>query len=110
MASEGNPFDIEYRTEKEGLPLPIKLAITFLIPIIIAAIVCGIWKSQMKTAILARAAKEYITQEGLVLVKRQDSFLYRTQTRRKIEKETSSSSRGGTTVNKSGTSGRSGKF
>jgi hypothetical protein len=40
------------------------------------------------------------------LANQQDHFLYHTETRRKIEKESS----GGTTKDKSGTSGRSGKF
>ncbi|MGB4312230.1 MAG: TPM domain-containing protein [Natronincolaceae bacterium] len=106
MARDGSPFDKDTDPGYGKLALPFKLGIVFLLPAIIAAIITGIWKSQMKTAVLATTAGNYITADGLRLANQQDHFLYHTETRRKIEKESS----GGTTKDKSGTSGRSGKF
>ncbi|HZK57625.1 MAG TPA: TPM domain-containing protein [Clostridia bacterium] len=106
MARGGSPFDRNTDPDYGKLAPPFKLGIVFLLPMIIAAIITGIWKSQMKTAVLARTAGSYITADGLKLTNQQDHFLYHTETRRKIEKKSS----GGTTKDKSGTSGRSGKF
>ena len=61
----------------------------------------------MKTAVLARGARNYIPQNGFSLAVQEDRFLYRTETRQKIEKPSSSE---GTTTRSSGSSGRSGKF
>ncbi len=106
MARAGTPFDISTDPDHGKLALPIKLGITFLLPVIIAFVVCQYWKSKMKTAVLARTAGDYITAEGLKLTNQQDLFLYRTETRRRIESKSS----GGTTKDRSGSSGRSGKF
>ena len=78
-----------------------------LLPLLIAFIVCGVWKRQMKTAVAARAAAEYISEGGFQLTNQADMFLYRTEDRRKIETKSSS---GGTTRDSGGYSGRSGKF
>ncbi len=109
VAANSEPFDIQNDPNRGKLPLAVKLGITFIIPILIAAAFCEIWRSQMKSAVLARAASNYITADGLSLTNRQDHFLYRTETRRRIESQSSGSS-GGTTIDSSGTSGRSGKF
>lgn len=108
-AEDGKAFDIQTDPNRGRLPLPVKLGITFGIPILIATVMCEIWRSQMKSAVLARAASNYINAEGLILTNRQDYFLYRTETRRRIERQSPGSS-GGTTTDSSGTSGRSGKF
>ena len=118
MAYSGEPFDIQIYSdysdydEPVGLGTPIKLAITIIVPILIAFIVCSIWKHQMKTAVIARDAGNYIPKNGFALTRQQDDFLYRTETRRKIEQpsDNSSDGSGGTTVRSSGSSGRSGKF
>lgn len=106
MARAGSPFDINTDPDYGKKSLPIKLAVTFLVPALIAFAICQFWRSKMKTAVLARTASNYITQDGLVLTNRQDRFLYRTETRRTIEKKKS----GGTTTDDKGGSGRSGKF
>ena len=69
----------------------IKLAVVVLVPIVIAAIVCSIWKSQMKTAVIAKTASNYIPPGGFKLTNKADTFLYRTQTRTKIQTSSSSS-------------------
>jgi len=100
MARDGTPFD-------QDNSFWIKLAVTVLLPLIAAFIVCEMWKRQMKTAVAARVANYYIPSGGFRLTNQADTFLYKTQTRTKIQK---SSSSGGTTTNSRGFSGRSGKF
>jgi len=56
MASEGAPFDKDNDPEIAGRRLAIKLAVTIIVPMLIAFIVCGVWKGQMKTAKLAKVA------------------------------------------------------
>jgi uncharacterized protein len=105
MARDGNPFDVDY---SESVFL-IKLAAVILLPLLIAFIFCTRWKNQMKSAVAARTACNYIPAGGFNLTGQADTFLYRTQSRTKIERQ-SSSSRGGTTTDSRGYSGRSGKF
>ncbi len=107
MARSGSPFDKSTDPDYGKIGTPIKLGITFGLPLLIAFLVCGMWKRQMKTAVLARDASNYIPQNGFALAAQEDRFLYLTETRRKIEKSLST---GGTTVKSSGSSGRSGKF
>ena len=83
--------------------LGLKLAAVVLIPVFIALIVCSIWKRQMKTAVIARTADNYIPAGGFNLTGQTDLFLYRATTRRKIETKSSSSSGG----SRSSSSGRS---
>ncbi len=78
------------------------------LPLAVAFIICQIWKGQMKTARLATTADSYIPEGGFELTVKEDTFLYRTVTRRKIERESSSS--GSRHSSSSGSSGRSGKF
>lgn len=115
-ADEGKPFDnyTAYNSEafemSADTSLLIRLAVVILLPLLIAGVICLSWKSQMKTAVAARAADNYIPQDGFILTKQEDSFIYRTQRRRTINQNTSGSSGGGTTVRSGGSSGRSGKF
>lgn len=108
MARDGTPFDRNTDPDAPGMPILMKLAIIILLPALIALLVCSMWKSQMKTAKKAKTASNYIPQGGFRLTGKTDMFLYRTQTRRKVE--SSSSSGGGTTVNSRGFSSKSGKF
>ena len=107
MARAGTPFDTDTDPENARITFFVKLAAVILLPLLIAFIVCGIWKRQMKTAVAARAAAEYISEGGFQLTNQADMFLYRTEDRRKIETKSSS---GGTTRDSGGYSGRSGKF
>jgi len=105
LARAGTPFD----KDTSGTTLLVKLAVTILVPLLIALIVCSMWKKQMKTAVMARAAANYIPAGGFNLTNHTDIFLYRTQTRTKVQ-TSSSSGRGGTTTNSKGYSSKSGKF
>jgi len=107
MARNGTPFDRHTDPNATDTSFMIKLAATILIPLLIALIVCSVWKSQMKTAVPARTACNYIPAGGFQLTDQADTFLYQTVQRIKIER---SSSSGGTTTDSRGFSGRSGKF
>jgi len=104
MARDGTPFD----RDSSG-SLVVKLAITILVPLLVALIICSMWKKQMKTAVAARAAANYIPPGGFNITGQKDMFMYKTTDRKKIETQQSKSG-GGTTVDSKGFSGRSGKF
>ncbi|HZJ83599.1 MAG TPA: TPM domain-containing protein [Clostridia bacterium] len=111
MAKQGRPFDMDtdeiLAQENAKSSFWIKLAITILVPLLIAAVVCFIFLGQMKTAVPQRAADEYIAHEGLNLTRQVDAFLYSTETRRRIEEKSSS---GGASVGSDGFSSSKGKF
>ena len=107
MARDGTPFDIGTDPAAQRTSNLIKIAVVIIVPLIIALIICSVWKSKMKTARVATTACDYIPPGGFQLTGYADTFLYQTRTRVKIQ---SSSSSGGTTTNSSGFSGRSGKF
>ena len=109
MAEDGAPFDRDNDNEYDGTYLVIKIVVLVALPLIIALIVCSVWKSQMKTAKKAQTADNYIPENGFNLTVKEDRFLYRTTVRRKVEKS-SSSSGGGARSGGGGSSGRSGKF
>lgn len=103
MARDGAPFDRDTDPAARTTDFLIKLAVTIIIPILIALVICSIWKRQMKTAVLAKTADNYIPPGGFNLTRQSDDFLYRTTTRRKIQSSSSGSSFGGSR-------GRGGKF
>jgi uncharacterized membrane protein YgcG len=86
-----------------GFWLVLKLAVVILIPIFTARFICSRWKSQMKTAVIARIADNYIPKDGFKLTGKEDTFLYRTTSRTRIERSSSSSS-GGSSSSSSGSS------
>lgn len=102
-AQMGEPFDVD-GDKSPVLGVVIAAAVSSLI----AFIVCSIFKAQMQTAKKQTYATNYITAEGLSLTNRSDLFTHTTRTRRYIEPKSSSS--GGTTVNRNGSSHKSGKF
>jgi uncharacterized protein len=112
LAREGDPVDVNSNPATRRARLITRLAITILLPALIALLICTIWKSQMKTARPARAAANYIPEGGFKLTGSADMFLYRTRTSVKIESSSSSSGGGGggTSVNSRGFSGSGGKF
>ncbi len=82
-----------------------------------ALIFCGVQLSKMKSAKPARNASNYIPEGGLRITHREDLYLYRTVTRRRIQQtNASNSSRSGGSSGRSGGSsgggftGRGGKF
>jgi len=108
QAKAGTPFDRNTDFDNEDEYFWYKLLFTLLAPFAIAFVLCIKWKEDMKTAVEARAADQYIPAGGFQLTGQQDQFLYRTVTRVKIER--SSSSGGGTTTNSRGYSGSSRKY
>lgn len=105
LSEAGTPLDVPKSERK------ITLGGVLLIVLIScggAGIFCVIQLSKMKQAKEKKTAEEYVTPGGVTFHQRTDLFTHVTQSRRKIE--TSSASRGGTSVNSSGFSGRSGKF
>jgi len=87
--------------------LGLKLATVILVPVLTAWFVCSGWKRQMKTAAIARSADNYIPAGGFNLTAKDDTFLYRTTSRRKIERESSSSGGGSSSSSSGSSSGRS---
>lgn len=72
---------------EEGMSPVVKLAIVIVLPLLIATILCLIWKGQMKSAVAARTADRYIPENGFQLTEKEDRYLYKTERRRKIEKK-----------------------
>lgn len=103
-----------YPSGGRGLSTPAKLGIVMLLPMLIALIVCSVFKSQMKTARLATRADEYLVPHSMDLRVKEDRFTHRTESRTKIESNSSSGSRGGGGgsfhASGGGSSGRGGKF
>ncbi|MBQ3010998.1 MAG: TPM domain-containing protein [Oscillospiraceae bacterium] len=82
------------------------------VSLIVALVVCLILKSGMKTARKATHAGNYISENGVKLSVRQDTFTHTTRQVIHHESNNSGGSGGGgrTSVGSSGFSGRSGKF
>lgn len=126
MARDGKPFDVENApgyNETDGSygvtarprydegEFAVRLGAVILLPLLLAGGICLYWKRQMNTAVSARTADRYIPSDGFRLTGQQDTFLYRTETRRRIENHSSGGGHaGGTSMRSGGFSGRSGKF
>ncbi len=126
MARDGKPFDVENApgyNETDGSygvtarprydegEFAVRLGAVILLPLLLAGGICLYWKRQMNTAVSARTADRYIPSDGFHLTGQQDTFLYRTETRRRIENHSSGGGHaGGTSMRSGGFSGRSGKF
>jgi len=106
MARAGTPFDLNTDPDVQARNKGALIAVNIIIPIVVALIVCLIFRSQMKTARRQRAAASYIPQGGFVLTNSNDTYLHSTEVRKTIEDKSS----GGTTTDSSGFSGSSGKF
>lgn len=102
LARNGEPFDVG----SDRSPL-VGLTIGIFVPLLVAFAVCSVFKAQMKTAKLQKAAQVYIDRQGLVLTVKDDQFIRTVRTERYIEPKESD---GGTTVNESGFSHSGGKF
>ena len=108
MARAGKPLDIGSRIKTWHL-----VAISLLLGFAIAYAVCGAWRRscRKKTAVSAGAGG-YLAPGGMNITLRDDLYSHTTQTRTKIERSSNSTtgSSGGTTVDRQGFSGKSGKF
>ena len=104
QARAGNPLDITSRIHTWHLVL-----ISLVLGFAAALAICFFWQVRARKAVSRKTeAGQYLTQGGVQITQRDDRFSHTTQTRTKIEK--SSGSSGGTTVDRQGFSGKSGKF
>lgn len=103
LAAEGTPFDVGSDSDplfEAGISLVASLVIAFIVTVRLEA--------QMKTAKMQKAAQAYIAQQGLVLSVQRDHYTHTTRSERYDPPKKSDG--GGTTVNDSGFSHKSGKF
>jgi len=105
MARAGTPFDVDTDAGAANAARGAKIAFNIIIPVVVALIVCLVFRSRMKTAKKQRAAASYIPEGGFVLTGSNDTYLYSTETRTAISEKS-----GGTSVDSGGFSGSSGKF
>ncbi len=103
LAAAGTPVD--RGSMSRGAKTVIHLVIAFIPALIVALIL----KGKMKTVAKQRSAAAYTGMDQLDLRFKEDRFLHRSQTRTRIQTE-SSRSGGGTSVNSHGSSHHSGKF
>ena len=114
-AESGSPFvesgSSSYE-DSESVPVLYKLIFILIASVLHAFIICSVWRSNMKTAKIARTACNYIPEDGFKLTGQGDIFMYRKVSRTKIVKSSSSGSSGGRASGggRGGSSGRSGKF
>lgn len=115
--ANGTPIDVEPEVpltvgEKIGFGLMVGLPLG----ILIAFIVCAVYKRQLKSVRRATEAARYTVSGGTEISKREDLFTHTTEIRTPIKTESDDHSSGGsgfsggTTVNSGGFSHSSGKF
>lgn len=111
QAATGKPVDVYYEVEDIGAE---GYALAFVVGLLVALITCTIFKAQMKTANISTRAAGYVMKNGITFTRKDQRFTHSTVTRTRIEENSNSSSggssRGGTTVNSRGFSGKGGKF
>ena len=106
MARNEEPLDITTRVNKYHV-----FWISLILGFSVALIICVIWRSAAKKAVREGSeARSYLSSGGMHFTYRDDRYTHTTQTRTKIEHSSDSSGGGGTTVDSSGFSGKSGKF
>ena len=108
MAENGRPFSAKNDPDR----VPGKILIIILASFVPAFLVCSGWKGKMKTAKIATTANNYIPDGGFRLIEQGDIYLYRTVSRTRIERTSSSSSSSSraSSGGRGGSSGRSGRF
>lgn len=106
-AQDGNPVDVgsDSKPLTMGQKVLVSYGIALAVGLILAFIVCMVFKAKMKTAVEAAEAEEYVPAGGVDIYVRQDHFLHTTTSRRKLPEDN-----GGTTVDSDGFSGSGGKF
>ena len=105
MAANGEPFDVDSEGDSFGANL-FGVVVSVIVSCAIALVVCLIFKAQMKTARVAAEAHDY--QKELNLTKQYDTFSHRDIQR--VYNPPEEDNDGGTTVNSSGSSHKSGGF
>lgn len=108
--SQGTAYDKGMRLPGEPLFSLVHILIIIFVPILIALIVCLIFKSQMKTARKATGAGNYLVDGSFQLTKSRDDYVRTTRSTEKIERNNSggSGSSGGSSVDSDGFGGSSG--
>lgn len=101
------PWDVNNDPESAQTEFYMKLAATFLIPLLLAILLCGMWASQMKTARLKHEANDYFEEGSLVLTRKQDRYVTTTRNVVKIESDNNGGG-GGSSISLSGFGGSSG--
>ena len=113
-AEQGDPIDVPSGGTRVQSDLKDRflhnLGPGIIVGIIIAFVYCGILKSKMKSAKIAREASAYIAPDGIRMQKEDDMFTHTTVTRQHIERDNDRGGHGGTSVNSGGFSHSSGKF
>jgi hypothetical protein len=103
MAVNGEPFDVSSDDSGSGL---FGVVIAIIVSCTIALLICLVLKAQMKTARIATEAHDY--QKELNLTNHFDTFSHRDI--RRVYNPPQEENEGGTTVNSSGSSHKSGGF
>lgn len=112
QAKAGEPYDVTTAPAvSEPFPLGRNLLISIVIGVVVALIVTGIMRSQLKSVRPQRAASQYMIQGSMRVTESRDMFLYRHVDRRRREKNESG---GGSKTHRSSSGrshgGRGGKF
>ncbi len=107
---QGTPYDVGVRLPGEPIFGAFEIGIIILVPLLIAFIVCMVFRAQMKTAVKATRAGDYLVDGSFHITESRDDFIRTTRSRRKIERTSSSGggSSGGSTVDSDGFGGSSG--
>lgn len=107
---QGTAYDVGVRLPGEPIFGAFEIGIIILVPLLIAFIVCMVFRAQMKTAVKATKAGDYLVDGSFHLTESRDDFIRTTRSRRKIERTSSSGggSSGGSTVDSDGFGGSSG--
>lgn len=109
LAEAGEPVDVP-------VPEPNTVggvAVTAVLSLLIAFLVCGLLSASMKSAKLASDADQYMIPGGAVITYRDDRFTHVTTTRTRIERSDDrghGGGHGGTSISSGGHSHSSGKF
>lgn len=112
QAKTGEPFDVN-NLPKEPFPLLRNLAIAIVIGIVVAIIITGTMKNELKTVKRRSAASNYVKANSLQVYENRDMFLYSHVDRQARPKNTNSGGGGSVThTSSSGTThgGGGGKF
>lgn len=107
-ARNGQPVDVYYDNVETNMG-PEAYVIAAFIGIIAAAVTCSAYKKQMRTAVTATKAEEYVEVNEIDMRIRKDKFKFMNRSESRISTD-KDSNRGGTTVNSSGFSGKGGKY
>ena len=102
--SQGEAFDKDSRLPGAPLFSPVQILMIIFVPLLIALVVCLMFKAQMKTAKKAAGAGNYLVDGSFQLTDARDDYVRTTRTSHKIERNNS----GGSSRDSNGFGGSSG--